>query len=342
MKGNDIRRDRKKEHIEYFLKSSYKNRTLFEDIYIEHNSLPELDLDEIDTKTEFLGKRVDFPIMINAMTGGSEISWEINRYLSQIGRKYGIPMALGSQTIALRDKTSQASFKIVRDIIGEDGVVIANLSGHASPEEAKYAIDMVNADGIQIHLNPAQELVMEEGDRNFKGILKNIEKIVTSIEKPLIVKEVGFGISKAVAEKLYNVGVRYIDVSGQGGTNFIEIEDRRNSKRDYRDLYSWGIPTALSLIQCTSIGGDLKLISSGGIKNSLDILKSLVIGAHMVGISGMLLRKLMEEGYEAADKYMGELTLKLKILMLLTGSRRVEELKRLPYKVKGELKDLLE
>ena len=340
--GKDIfRKDRKKQHIEEYLKSSYKNSTMFQDIYIEHNSLPELNLNEIDTKVEFLGKNVDYPLMINAITGGTEFSWEINRNLSKLAKKYNIPMAVGSQTIALKDSNSYDSFKIVRETIGEDGVVIANLNSHASLEDVKFAINLIDADAIQLHLNPAQELVMKEGDRDFRGILDNIGKIVSNIEKPVIVKEVGFGISKDVAERLYNIGVRYIDISGSGGTNFIEIEDRRNNEMDFRDMYSWGIPTALSLIQCRSIDESIHIISSGGIKTSLDIIKSLIIGADIVAISGAILKLLAEDGIIEADKYISELVYKLKILMLLTGNRTIEELKNTPYKVIGELKDLI-
>ncbi|WP_236910813.1 type 2 isopentenyl-diphosphate Delta-isomerase [Clostridium sp. Cult1] len=342
MKEDVLRKDRKKEHIEYYLKSTFESDTLFKDIFIEHNSLPDLNFNEISGKTDFLGKTIEYPIMINAMTGGTEFSREINRDLSKIAKKYGIPMAVGSQTIALRDRESYNSFKIVRETVGEKGVVIANLSGQASLEDVKFSMDLIEADAIQLHLNPAQELVMKEGDRDFKGILRNIEKIVSNIEKPVVVKEVGFGISKEVAQRLYDVGIRHIDVSGKGGTNFIEIEDRRDDEIDFSDIYSWGIPTALSLIQCRSISEDLILISSGGIRTSLDILKSLVLGASVVGISGRILRELIEGGYERANKYMEGLTYKFKVLMLLTGSKNIEELKKLPYKVKGELKDLLE
>ena len=342
MKKDILRKDRKKEHIDHYLKSGYINYTLFDDVFVEHNALPELNLSEIDTRIKFLGNNVNYPIMINAITGGTEFSREINRELSKIAKKYNIPMAVGSQTIALKNKDSHKSFKIVRETIGNNGVIIANLSGYASVEEAKYAMDILDADGIQLHLNPAQELVMREGDRDFKGILENIANMITSVEKPVIVKEVGFGISRDVVQRLHKVGVRYVDISGKGGTNFIEIEDGRNDEMDFSDIYSWGIPTALSLIQCKDIGEDLKIISSGGIKTSLDILKSLILGAHMVGIGGMILRKLIEDGYEVADKYMEGLIYKLKVLMALTGSKNIEELKNTPYKIKGVLKDLVE
>ena len=337
----DIRKDRKKEHIEYYLKSISRNKTLFEDVYIEHISLPELNLDEIDTRTRFLDKIVEYPIMINAITGGTEFSQEINRDLSKIAKRYNIPMAVGSQTIALKDKESQESFRIVRKGMGKEGIVIANLNANASLDEVKYAMDILDADGIQLHLNPAQELVMKEGDRDFRGVLANIQNIVSNVEKPVIIKEVGFGISEKVAKLLYNVGVRYIDVSGIGGTNFIEIEDKRNDKMDFSDIYSWGIPTALSLIQCHRVSEDITLISSGGIRTSMDIIKSLCIGGDLVGISGEILKHLIEGGYDKANKYMRDLTYKIRVLMLLTGSKNIEELKKTPYKVKGDLKDLI-
>ena len=337
----DIRKDRKKEHIEYYLKSISRNKTLFEDVYIEHISLPELNLDEIDTRTRFLDKIVEYPIMINAITGGTEFSQEINRDLSKIAKRYNIPMAVGSQTIALKDKESQESFRIVRKVMGKEGIVIANLNANASLDEVKYAMDILDADGIQLHLNPAQELVMKEGDRDFRGVLDNIQNIVSNVEKPVIIKEVGFGISEKVAKLLYNVGVRYIDVSGIGGTNFIEIEDKRNDKMDFSDIYSWGIPTALSLIQCRRVSEDITLISSGGIRTSMDIIKSLCIGGDLVGISGEILKHLIEGGYDKANKYMRDLTYKIRVLMLLTGSKNIEELKKTPYKVKGDLKDLI-
>lgn len=340
--AENLRRDRKKQHIEEYLKSVYKNETLFEDIYIEHNSLPELDFDQVDTSIDFLDKYIKYPIMIDAITGGTGFSQEINRSLSKIVKEYGIPIAVGSQTIALKNKESHNSFKIVRETIGQEGIVISNLSANASVEDANIAMELLDADGIELHLNPAQELVMKEGDRSFKGLLKNIENIVKSVDKPVIVKEVGFGISKKTAKSLYDIGVRYINIAGKGGTNFIEIEAMRNNEIDFRDMYSWGIPTALSLIDTRSVSDDLSIIASGGIGNSIDVVKSICLGANIVGISGAILRILLEEGYGQANKYMRDLTHKLKILMMLTGSKDIEELKSVPYKLTGRLKDLCE
>ncbi len=337
-----MRKKRKREHVENYLKTTFKGDTLLGDVFLEHNALPELNFSDIDTKIEFLGKTIDYPIIINAMTGGTEFAAGINKDLSLLAKEFNIPMAVGSETIILcEDDGCRDSFKIVRDNIGENGVVIANLSGQATLEDVKCALDVVQGDAMQIHLNVAQELSMEEGDREFTGILKNIEDIVKNIDKPVIVKEVGFGISRDVAERLYSVGVRYIDVSGHGGTNFIEIENLRNRSIDLTELYPWGIPTALSLIKCRELPKDLNLISSGGIRNSIDIIKSLVLGAKIVGISGELLSYLVHGGYDNAKEYLEALTYKIKMVMLLMGKKNMEELKAVDYKITGKLKELI-
>lgn len=336
-----MRQKRKKEHVENYLKSTFRGDTLFRDVYLEHNALPDLNLEDIDTKTRFLGKTIDYPIIINAMTGGSDLSQDINKDLSRLAKEFNIPMAVGSQTIAVEDDTKTGSFKVVRDNLGPEGLVISNLSGQASLEYVKTALDIINGDAIQLHLNPAQELAMAEGDREFKGILGNIEQIVNNIDKPVIVKEVGFGISKNVASKLYNIGVRNIDISGTGGTNFIEIENLRNIGMDLTDLYEWGIPTALALIKCRELPADLNIIASGGIRNSMDIVKALVLGANIVGISGELLSYLIHGGYENAKNYLEEIIYKMKIIMLLLGKQNLVELQSTKYKILGDLKELI-
>ncbi len=337
-----MRKTRKREHVENYLRTRYKGDTLLEEVFLEHNALPDLCFEDIDTKTVFLGKTVDYPIIINAMTGGSEFSREINRDLSLIAKEFNIPMAVGSQTIALcEEEECKDSFQIVRETIGSEGIVIANLNAQASLNDVERALEMIDADAIQLHLNPAQEIVMMEGDRDFRGILRNIETIVKGLDKPVIVKEVGFGISKEVASKLYNVGVRNIDISGYGGTNFIEIENIRYNNIDFSDLYSWGVPTAMAMIKCRELPKDLNLIASGGIRTSMDIVKSLVLGANVVGISGEILSYLLHGGYENAKDYLEATIHKMKIVMLLLGKKNMEELKTTEYKLTGELKELV-
>jgi isopentenyl-diphosphate delta-isomerase len=262
--------------------------------------------------------------------------------LSLLAKEFNIPMAVGSQTIALcEEEGCRNSFRVVRDNISKEGIVIANLSARASLEEVKLALEIIDGDAIQLHLNPAQEVVMLEGDRDFIGILDNIKSIVKNLDKPVIIKEVGFGISKEVATKLYDVGVRHIDISGFGGTNFIEIENIRFNNIDFSDMYSWGIPTALALVKCRELPKDLDLIASGGIRDSMDIIKALVLGGNMVGISGELLSYLLHGGYEGAKDYLEAIIYKIKILMLLLGKRNLEELKDTDYKIVGELKELV-
>lgn len=336
-----MRKYRKREHIENYLRSSYTGNPLFDDVLLVHNSLPECDFYEVDTSTMFLNKKINFPLMINAMTGGSEFTEDINRDLSLIAKEFNLPMAVGSQTLAMEDKDAIKSYQIVRENM-EDGIVLGNLSGRATVDEAKFAVEMIGADGLQIHLNPAQELAMEEGDRTFRGILTNIEKIVASLDVPVIVKEVGFGMSKEVVKRLYDSGVRIVDVSGYGGTNFMEVENLRNPENDLSELYSWGIPTAMSVIGAKSLElDDLQIISSGGVRNSLDIAKSIAIGADMVAISGEILSYLIHGGYEYTMQYLAGLIYKTKIVMTLTGSKNIEELKKTKYFITGRLKDLL-
>ena len=336
-----MRKYRKREHIENYLRSSYTGNPLFDDVLLVHNSLPECDFYEVDTSIMFLNKKINFPLMINAMTGGSEFTEDINRDLSLIAKEFNLPMAVGSQTLAMEDKDAIKSYQIVRENM-KDGIVLGNLSGRATVDEAKFAVEMIGADGLQIHLNPAQELAMDEGDRTFRGILTNIEKIVASLDVPVIVKEVGFGMSKEVVKRLYDSGVRIVDVSGYGGTNFMEVENLRNPENDLSELYSWGIPTTMSVIGAKSLElDDLQIISSGGVRNSLDIAKSIAIGADMVAISGEILSYLIHGGYEYTMQYLAGLIYKTKIVMTLTGSKNIEELKKTKYFITGRLKDLL-
>ena len=325
-----MRKYRKTEHIENFLRTTYVGDTLFSDIFLYNDSIPEIDYDEIDTSVNFLNKKVNFPLMINAMTGGSDLSEEINRDLANVAKEFDLPMAVGSQAIALEDEDSRKSFEIVREII-KDGIVISNLNGFSTVEDAKKAVEFLSADAIQIHLNPAQELVQVEGERNFCGILKNVEEIVKKSEVPVIVKEVGFGMSP-----------KTVNISGYGGTNFFEIENLRDPNSDISDLFSWGIPTALSLIEADRLKlKDLYIISAGGVKNSMEIVKSIAAGASMTAISGEILSYILRGGYEYTLKYIEGLIEKTKMLMMLSGAKNIEELKKIDYKVTGKLKDLL-
>lgn len=337
-----MRKYRKQEHLENFLKASFKSSTLFDDVFLYHDAVSNLRYKDIDTSTEFLGRKISFPFMINAITGGNEYANGINRDLATLANELNIPIAVGSQKIAIEDPDVEDSFKVVREC-AEDGLVIANLSALSSIEEAEAAISMIGANAIQLHLNVAQELVMQEGDRDFSHLHESIKRIIEGVSVPVIIKETGAGISGAAAKKIYQLGARYIDISGSGGTNFIEIEDLRNPHLEISEMYGWGIPTALSLYEVVNLRyEDLTVISSGGIKTALDIVKSMVMGANMTAGSGELINYLIRGGYDISSEYLNSLKNKLAMVMMMQGAKNLEELKRVPYKIKGELKELIE
>lgn len=335
-----MREARKIEHIENCLKSEYVGDNLFSEVLLEHNALPELSIDEIDTSIEFLGKKLDFPLIINAMTGGPEMSLEINRDLAKLAKEFGLAMAVGSEKIAVDDENTKASFEVIRQELGDENIVIGNIGANSSLDEIKKARDIIRADLMELHLNPAQELTMEFGDRDFRGVLDNISQAVEELDFPIMVKEVGFGISPSVAQRLYDKGVRIIDIAGAGGTNFIEIENIRRQDIDFSDIYDWGLPTALLLEEYQKLPCDLIVVASGGLKTAMDMVKAFAMGADLGALAGELLRFLMHGGYEYAREYLEAFIYKTKLLMLLCGARNISELKCVPYRITGKLKEL--
>lgn len=326
------RANRKKDHINMFEACDFSNREVdyFKQIKLVHNALPEIDFDEIDTSMVFLNKRIDYPIMINAITGGIKEVYEMNRDLAKIARTFNIPMAVGSQSVAVKNKGDKKSFEVVREVM-KDGIVIANIGAGQSYEHVIEAVKMIEADAIQLHINVAQEIIMPEGDRAFKGLIEHIGHLKARLHCPIIIKEVGFGISGKVAKRLQDIGIEYIDVSGKGGTNFIEIEDRRNHEKNYEEFYDWGIPTPECLRLCRYEASELKLIASGGIQKAEHIFKSLLLGSHIVGMSGALLDKYLKEGLGETESFIEDMLHKFKIYMLLTGCGNIKEIKETTY-----------
>ena len=335
----DKRRERKDEHIENYLKTSDYNDALFSDIYLNHNSLSDVNFDEIDTSVEFLGRKIAMPLMVNAMTGGTETSADINEDLSSICKSLNIPMAVGSQTIGFADDEAYESFSLIKE---KDLVRIGNLGCERPLDDFKKAVEMIDANAIQVHLNVAQELFMPEGDRDFRGYFDNIKALNENLDVPVIVKETGNGLSKTVCKKLIDAGIKYLDVSGSGGTNFIEIEDMRDFASDYKEFYNWGVPTAKAIIDARSLSKDVFIIGSGGIKTAVDLAKALIIGADMGAVSGEALRYLLLGGYDACYDYLKEMNRRLKIVMALLGVKNIEELKKVDYKITGRLKELVD
>lgn len=334
------RRQRKDQHIENYLKTRTRGTTLLDCVYIEHNALSDVSLKQIDTSVEFMGQKIAMPLMVDAITGGGDSSASINEDLSSICESINIPMAVGSESIALTDESSRESFELVKQ--KENLIRVGNLGFERNYDDFIFARDLIDAKAMQVHLNIAQELVMKEGDNDFHSSIDIIGELVEKFPYPIIVKETGSGISKEVAQKLLEKNVQYIDVAGRGGTNFIEIEDLRDFEMDYSDLYNWGIPTAKSIIDVRSVSEDVFIIASGGIKTAMDVVKSIIIGADMTAMTGEVLNYLLRGGYQACEDFLKEINHKIKIIMALLGVRNIEELKKVDYKLIGELKELVE
>lgn len=337
------RSNRKTDHIIYSLVlEKEKSKNYFDDITIIHNCLPEINLDDIDMSTSLCNLHLKTPIIINAMTGGSVEAEKINQNLAKIAKEENLAIAVGSQKIALREPKYEKSFKIVRKV-NPHGLVFANLGAESSVEDAQKAIDMLDADAIQIHLNVPQEIAMPEGRRKFKGMLENIESILKNINVPVIVKEVGFGIAKEEAKKLVDIGVKIVDISGKGGTNFLAIENKRNKENPLYNLENWGIPTPASLLEVVkTVGEQINIIASGGLRTGLDAAKSLALGAKATGFSGSILYILLTQGYQGLKKYIQKIKQEISSVMLMTGAKNLKELRQRPVIISGDTRDWIE
>ena len=338
---------RKQQHVEITLSKnvSFRGKTSgFERYDFVHNALPELDFSEIDPSTTFLGKTVSLPILISSMTGGYKDAVRINRGLAEVCAHKNIPLGVGSQRQALEDSTYHRSYSVVREVapripvFGNIGASEVARLKDASP--VKRLADLIQADGFAVHLNPLQEFLQPEGDPRFRGVLNGIAMLVKNLGIPVMVKEIGAGISVAVARRLIDAGVRIVDVAGSGGTSWAGVEIlRRNGhgkerrpgrRRDYApQFWDWGIPTAEALRQVSELKTktpDLFLIASGGLASGLDVAKAIALGANMTGVARHML-KLFEK--KRASGLIAELDaweMELKGAMFLTGSRSLKDL----------------
>lgn len=330
-----MRHERKLEHIQYALHTRKALNSSFSDITFIHQSLPETNLHHISLQTTIGELSVSSPIVINAMTGGGgEQTLHINRQLSEVAKECRLPMAVGSQMAALKNPSQRETYRIVRQT-NPTGIIFANLGSEATVDEAKVAVEMLEANALQIHLNVIQELVMPEGDRDFTNTLKNIEAIVNQLSVPIIVKEVGFGLDYMAISKLVNVGVSIVDVGGAGGTNFAKVENKRREV-PISLFNDWGIPTPVSLIEATSKHPLLSIIASGGIHTSLDIAKSLALGASSCAMAGPLLKEVLENNVENTIVKVEKMKEELRQIMCALGASSVKELQKKPLIIRGE------
>ncbi len=337
------REQRKLEHIKYALElGDGPATTHFADLKFIHNCLPEINPADIDISVKLLGKRLRLPFFIDAITGSTDGVTELNSKLAQVAEACGIGLAVGSQYGAVCQGTGVASYKVVREE-APHGLVIANMSAFVSYEQALAAVDMLEADARELHLNAAQELVMAEGDKNYAGLLQNMQRIFQDLPVPIIIKETGCGMAKEQYQQLLDAGFYVFNCAGAGGTNFPAIEAKRSGAVLGEDFAAWGLPTCWSLIDAQGIMSQKQcLLASGGIHSAGDVAKAFALGADAVGITGPALRLVVEEGIEAAVAYFKELAHGLEQYLSLLGCRTPYELRRVPLLIKGETKSYVE
>lgn len=330
----------KLDHLETVLHRDVQPRattTGFESVRFEHNALPEMDFGAVDVSTRFLGRQLSAPLLISSMTGGPKKSGQINATLAEIAQTLSIALAVGSQRIALETAYAEGFGSTLRRL-APDIPILANIGAAQLGEERgmdylRRAVDMIEADALILHLNPLQEVLQHPGDRNWHGILGRIEAAVRELPCPVIVKEIGCGISASLALRLKAVGVTIIDVAGAGGTSWAAVvadrapnEKARRTAETFRD---WGIPTAIALTEVRRACPEATLIASGGMRNGLDAAKAIRLGADMVGFAGAILPQAVDSRESLRTRFETIID-ELKIAAFCTGSDSLAALKHAP------------
>lgn len=325
----DASRDRKAEHIALALGDDMQlGRRFFSDYVLEHLALPEIDMDAIDLTTGFLDHRLAAPLLVSCMTGGTDEASRINRHLAAAAELTGVALGIGSQRKAIEDPDLAATFQ-VRDL-APSVPLLANLGavqlnyGYGT-KECRRAVEMIEADALVLHLNPLQEAIQPEGDRDFSGLLAKIGRLVDELEVPVIVKEIGCGISRDVGEALLAQGVTIVDSAGLGGTSWARIEAARADDRKLGELFAdWGVPTPESIARLAAIEG-LTVIGSGGIRNGVEVAKAIALGADLAGVAQPFLEpatRSVDDTVAAIERLVDE----LRIAMFCVGAASVAAL----------------
>lgn len=315
--------------------------TLLECVHLVHDALPEISVDEIDLSTRVLGKKLRAPILIAAMTGGTERALRINQELAKIAEERGYAFGLGSQRAMMKKPETRDSY-VVRDV-APTALLLGNIGGVQAAQMTTAAVkelaESVGADALCVHLNPAMEIVQEDGDRDFRGVLDTTARLGRELPIPVVAKETGCGISARVARRLAAAGVRHVDVSGAGGTSWVavEAERARGAQRSLGDRFrEWGVPTGASVLGCSRVGF-ATIFATGGIRNGLEVAKAIALGASAGGIARPALQAFEAGGRGGAIAFFEQMEAEIRATMLLTGSRTLDDLRRAPRVVTGEL-----
>jgi isopentenyl-diphosphate delta-isomerase len=328
--------NRKSEHLRVCIEEDVEFQQLtsgLEKYRFTHCCLPELDRSDIELGTTFLGKSLKAPILISSMTGGTELAHLVNTRLATVAQRYGLAMGVGSQRIALEQPELAPTFAVRS--LAPDILLLANLGAvqlnyGCGLEDCLKLVELLEADALILHLNPLQELVQSGGDSNFKGLLAKIQQICAQLPVPVIAKEVGNGISAPMAKKLIEAGVAAIDVAGAGGTSWAKVESQRakdNRQRHLGQVFAdWGLPTAECITAIRSVNSTIPLIASGGLKNGLDLAKSIALGADLGGLARPFLVAAIESE-AAVDELVKFLIAELEIVLFCTGNPNLSALK---------------
>jgi isopentenyl-diphosphate delta-isomerase len=329
---------RKADHLRICLEDDVEGRGItagFERLRFVHQALPEIDLRDVDTSLTLWGKRLGVPLLISSMTGGTAQAEGINRNLALAAQEAGLAMGVGSQRAALQDPALAASYKALQyapDILLFANVGAVQLNYSYGVEECRRAVDMIEADALFLHLNPLQEAVQPEGDTNFRGLADRIAQVCREVGVPVIAKEVGWGISADAASMLWDAGVAAIDVAGAGGTSWSQVEAKRISNEVGRlvaeAFASWGIPTAdsLRMVREAGVPAGCKLFASGGVRNGLDVAKSVALGADLAGMARPFL-KAAALSPETVVELVQVIREELRIAMFCVGAASLDELR---------------
>lgn len=334
---------RKNEHLslaEKYYQQVHQHHP-FDQIRLIPNALPEMTTAEVQTNVKVAGLNLQWPFYFEAMTGGSQQALKVNQAFAEIARQTGLAMATGSLSTTFKLPQFNDSFQVVREA-NPNGIVFANLGANVSIEQAQQAIKLINADALEIHLNVAQELIMPEGDRDFHW-QNHLKELIQGVDSPVIVKEVGFGMSKATIEQLQHLGAQIINVSGRGGTNFATIEDHRNHSAHFKDLHEWGLTTPESLLEAQgSINDGVTIVASGGVTSPLDVIKAGVLGAQAVGVAGFFLHQYYQHGKDGLLEVVQHWQTEITRILTLLGCHNFNDLRHVDYILSPELQSYVQ
>ncbi|MBN1304367.1 MAG: type 2 isopentenyl-diphosphate Delta-isomerase [Anaerolineales bacterium] len=326
---------RKSDHLQINLEKDVRSAltTGLESYQFIHEALPELDLQSIDAGLELFGRFLAAPILISSMTGGTEESGEINRRLAEAAQEAKVAMGIGSQRAALEHPIQSETYKVARkaapDILLFANIGAVQMNNGYSLAECQRAVDMIQADALILHLNPLQEAVQDAGNTNFLGLAKKIELVCARLQVPVIVKEVGWGISERTARLLADCGATAIDVAGAGGTSWSQVEMHRAQDESTRKLAAafagWGIPTADAILNVKRAAPGMTIFASGGLKDGLDIAKCLALGATLGGMAGQFL-KAAAASTETATKLIHLTRRQIEVTLFAAGVGKLADL----------------